>query len=101
MSRSRVRDGAEPTETPAELDAARSRSRSRIRAQHHGEDFPVASGRGGLGNVLAQNGEKAGSREREQKIEEEDREIEKTFEQKHAHDKFLGGRGGAGNVGQQ
>ncbi|GAA5907489.1 hypothetical protein JCM6882_003874 [Rhodosporidiobolus microsporus] len=97
MSRSRVRDGSQPSESAADVDAARSRSRSRVRAQHHGEDLPLASGRGGLGNVY-EGKDKAGSREREARIEEEDREIEKKFQDKHAHDKYLSGRGGAGNA---
>ncbi|GAA5853333.1 hypothetical protein JCM8547_000287 [Rhodosporidiobolus lusitaniae] len=97
MSRSRVRDGSAPTESLAEVEAARSRSRSRARAGHHGEDLPVASGRGGLGNVHSEK-ERVGSREREARIEEEEREVERKFEEKHQHDKFLSGRGGAGNA---
>jgi hypothetical protein len=45
--------------------------------------------------------EDKGSREREQKIEEEDARIEKEFEETHRHDKYLGGRGGAGNAVHQ
>ncbi|GAA5868543.1 hypothetical protein JCM3774_005423 [Rhodotorula dairenensis] len=96
MSRSRVRDGSEPSESAADLAAARSRSRSRARALHHGEDLPVAHGRGGAGNVAAEKRD-AASRERERKIEEEDAEAEKRFAEKHKGDEHLVGRGGLGN----
>ncbi|GAA5962202.1 hypothetical protein JCM8115_006628 [Rhodotorula mucilaginosa] len=96
MSRSRVRDGSEPSESAADLAAARSRSRSRARALHHGEDLPVAHGRGGAGNVAAEKRD-AASRERERKIEEEDAEAEARFAEKHKNDEHLVGRGGLGN----
>ncbi|TNY23886.1 hypothetical protein DMC30DRAFT_346646, partial [Rhodotorula diobovata] len=97
MSRSRVRDGSQPTESPAEVAAARSRSRSRARAHHHGEDYPVPTGRGGLGNVRGES-QDARSREREMALEREDKEVEKRFAEKHRDDKWLSGRGGAGNT---
>ncbi|BGP57790.1 hypothetical protein JCM8202_002443 [Rhodotorula sphaerocarpa] len=96
MSRSRVRDGAEPSESPEDVAAARSRSRSRARAHHHGQDLPVAHGRGGAGNVAADKRD-AASRERERKIEEEDAEAEARFAAQHRSDEFLTGRGGLGN----
>ncbi|EGU11172.1 hypothetical protein RTG_02975 [Rhodotorula toruloides ATCC 204091] len=95
MSRSRARD-ADSAEEAAEVAAARSRSRSRVRAQHHGEDLPVAAGRGGLGNVRGESKD-ARSREREAKIEEEDKEAEVRWEAKHKADEHLTGRGGLGN----
>ncbi|GAA5995426.1 uncharacterized protein JCM10292_005165 [Rhodotorula paludigena] len=98
MSRSRVRDGSQPAESAADVAAARSRSRSRARAHHHGEDLPVAAGRGGLGNVRSQSKGPAGSKERERAIEEEDKAVEARFAEKHKDDKWIGGRGGAGNV---
>lgn len=98
MSRSRVREGAELDATPAELEAARSRSRSRAagaKLHHGGEELPIASGRGGLGNV-SRSESKDPARERQMDLEDE--RVEKDFERKHAHDEHLAGRGGMGNA---
>ncbi|GAA5944971.1 uncharacterized protein JCM15063_000589 [Sporobolomyces koalae] len=97
MSRSRVREGSEPSESPLVVDAARSRSRSRARAKHHGEDLPVASGRGGLGNVRSDSRD-ANARIKEQVLDEEDERVEKEFEKRHKDDEHLAGRGGMGNA---
>lgn len=98
MSRSRVREGSE-LDNPLEVEEARSRSRSRARRQNHGEDLPIASGRGGLGNVAGHgknNGEAIKMKERELDLEEE--RVEKDFERKHLNDEYLAGRGGMGNA---
>ncbi|GAA5916706.1 hypothetical protein JCM8208_000756 [Rhodotorula glutinis] len=97
MSRSRVRDGSQPAESPADVEAARSRSRSRARAHHHGEDYPVPIGRGGLGNVRGESKD-ARSRDRERELEAQDKRVEAAFAEKHKDDKWLSGRGGAGNT---
>lgn len=96
MSRSRVRDGSELAESPEDIAAARSRSRSRARKLHHGVDLPVAHGRGGAGNVASEQRD-AASRERERRIEEEDAQAEVRFAEQHRTDEHLVGRGGLGN----
>ncbi|GAA5964694.1 hypothetical protein JCM3765_004356 [Sporobolomyces pararoseus] len=97
MSRSRVREGSELAESPADVEAARSRSRSRARAKHHGEDLPIASGRGGLGNVRGESKD-ARSKERERELDIEEERVEKDFERRHAGEEHqLAGRGGMGN----
>jgi len=64
---------------------------------HHGEDLPIGTGRGGMGNVRSDSKDaKAKERERELDIEEE--RVEKEFEMRHAKDEHLAGRGGMGNA---
>jgi len=96
MSRSRVRD-ADSEESPEVVAEARSRSRSRTRAAHHGHDLGVPAGRGGAGNVRSPSRD-PGSKERELKLDAEDKIVEEKYEEQHAHDDHAAGRGGFGNI---
>lgn len=90
MSHSRVRGEGESPEVVAE---ARSRSRSRNRAN----DLGVAAGRGGAGNVRLPSSMQ-GSREKEAKMDQEDRIVEEKYEEAHQGMEHTSGRGGFGNV---
>ena len=101
MSQSRGRQpitGASSGESPEILAAARSASRSRDRAAHHGMGAPVSSGRGGAGNVRSPSRD-PGAREKIKILEEEESKIAKEYDAKHKGDVVSAGRGGAGNIG--
>lgn len=96
MSHSRVRD-QDAEESAAVIAEARSRSRSRTRAAHHGQDLAVPAGRGGAGNVRSPSKD-PGSKERELKMDQQDKIVEEQYEAQHANDEHAAGRGGFGNV---
>lgn len=92
MSHSQVR-AADAEESNEDVNAARSRSRSRARDPH----AHVAAGRGGIGNVRTSSVDPS-SREREAKLEAEEKAVGAKYQAAHEGEEHASGRGGFGNV---